>query len=186
MSLWVEMVSGCELHILQRVVAERVCHRNLEVPAPDTNRDDQVPLRQLFRDDLDRSRLDRDRLQVDARHPELRGKGGGNVILAADALLDDQLTDPFGGALLFRENLLEVFPTHEPRFDEELTNTLLLGGNSHKCFLLVWVCTPELTSPRPFIGCFFGFLKGKCFSCCGGKGSQNLNRSRSPSSSSWA
>ena len=94
-----DSISGSELNIFQRIVAERIGHRNVQVPSPHLDRDDLVFLGQPLGDDLDPGGLDRHCLQVDARHPELGGKGGGDVVFGADTLFDDQLTNPLVAAL---------------------------------------------------------------------------------------
>ncbi len=110
--------AGGEPDVLERLEAQRVGHRDVQVAAVDRDGDDEVFPGDLFLDQLDRLGLYGGVLQVDHGNAELDGEGLGDLLFRGQPEGDDHLSELSPLRALLREGARKPLLTQEADLEE--------------------------------------------------------------------
>ena len=119
-----DVVAGDELQIVDDAQVGRIGHRDGERAALALEREHQMALRQLGRDQLRDACVDFEVREVDGGHTELPGQHARELDLVDVAELDEVVADPHSGGLLLLQRAIQRLARDEPLSHEEITDAL--------------------------------------------------------------
>jgi hypothetical protein len=118
---------GDELEVVDGRKVGRIRHRDRERAPDPPERQDEMLLRDLGRDQLQDLRVDVELVEVDRGNPVLPGQHPGELLLGHEAEVDEGVSDPVAGRFGFGEPFLELRFRNESFADEEISEPDFLG-----------------------------------------------------------
>src|SRR3990172_1789478 len=123
-------VAGGEPDVLERLEAQRIRHRDVEVARIDRDRHDQMLPGDLLGDQFDRLGLDGRVGEVDQRDPELEGEGLGDLFFGGQPQGDNDVSQFLTPGALLGQGARQVLLGQKSGFHKQFAKTFPNGCQS--------------------------------------------------------